>query len=159
MIAHTEGVVTVTPSHQEAEIYLDGCRVYDTTILQHGALVRFGRHHTFRFLEPDVGHRPQQVRHCRHLYFRGETQCCEELRGVMFRTRRKKGGESGKLVIVSRHFFGSNVRDMMFCTRELPPLIVLTWYVCLCRMQNLANMVTRDGGYPPEYAERWVRFL
>ncbi|CAN8002103.1 unnamed protein product [Ixodes hexagonus] len=53
VIAHTEGVVTVTPSHQEAEIYLDGCRVYDTTILQHGALVRFGRHHTFRFLEPD----------------------------------------------------------------------------------------------------------
>ncbi|KAG0411405.1 hypothetical protein HPB47_011467, partial [Ixodes persulcatus] len=81
VIAHTEGVVTVTPSHQEAEIYLDGCRVYDTTILQHGALVRFGRHHTFRFLEPELAHRPHQ---------------------------------------------------------------------------NVPSMVARDGGYPPEYAERLV---
>lgn len=52
VIAHTEGVVTVTPSHQEAEIFVENNRIFDTTILQHGSLVRFGRHHAFRFVEP-----------------------------------------------------------------------------------------------------------
>lgn len=49
VIAHTEGVVTVTPSQPEAETYVDGARVFDTTLLQHGATVRFGRSHLFRF--------------------------------------------------------------------------------------------------------------
>uniref|UniRef100_A0A2R5LKM4 Putative actin filament-binding protein afadin n=1 Tax=Ornithodoros turicata TaxID=34597 RepID=A0A2R5LKM4_9ACAR len=62
VFAHTEGVITVTPSHHEAEIYVDSARIYDTTILQHGSVVRFGRHQAFRFLilhvePPHVGSR------------------------------------------------------------------------------------------------------
>ena len=34
VIAHTEGIVTVTPCGREAETYVNGQRVYETTILQ-----------------------------------------------------------------------------------------------------------------------------
>ena len=49
-----EGVVTVTPSCAEAEIYVVGERIYETTFLQHGAVVQFGRQYTFRFCDPQV---------------------------------------------------------------------------------------------------------
>ncbi|XP_037079285.1 LOW QUALITY PROTEIN: afadin-like [Pollicipes pollicipes] len=52
VIAHTEGIVTVTPCGREAEIYVNGQRVYETTILQHGSVVQFGRVYKFRFLDP-----------------------------------------------------------------------------------------------------------
>ncbi|CAG0912478.1 unnamed protein product [Notodromas monacha] len=51
VIAHMEGIVTVTPCSRDAETYVNGQRIYDTTLLQHGAVVRFGRVHTFRFLD------------------------------------------------------------------------------------------------------------
>ena len=49
-----EGVVTVTPTSPESETYVNGQRIYETTMLQHGAVVRFGRHHCFRFCDPEV---------------------------------------------------------------------------------------------------------
>ena len=53
VVAHTEpGVVTVTPSHPEAETYVNGQRIVETTFLSHGCSVRFGRNHVFRFLDP-----------------------------------------------------------------------------------------------------------
>lgn len=52
VIAHTEGIVTVTPSSREAETYVDGNRIDATTILQHGVLVRFGKLHTFKYVDP-----------------------------------------------------------------------------------------------------------
>uniref|UniRef100_A0A0K8TDQ8 Afadin n=2 Tax=Lygus hesperus TaxID=30085 RepID=A0A0K8TDQ8_LYGHE len=52
VIAHTEGIVTVTPCSRDAETYVNGQRIYETTILQNGATVKFGRIHTFRFLDP-----------------------------------------------------------------------------------------------------------
>lgn len=52
VIAHTEGIVTVTPSSREAETYVNGTRIYETTILRHGMLVRFGKLHTFKFIDP-----------------------------------------------------------------------------------------------------------
>ncbi|XP_043199321.1 afadin-like isoform X3 [Amphibalanus amphitrite] len=52
VIAHTEGIVTVTPCGREAETYVNGQRVYETTILQHGCVVQFGRVYRFRFLDP-----------------------------------------------------------------------------------------------------------
>ena len=53
VVAHTEpGVVTVTPAHQEAETYVNGQRIVETTFLSHGCTVRFGRNHVFRFLDP-----------------------------------------------------------------------------------------------------------
>ncbi|KAI8520677.1 LIM domain binding [Branchiostoma belcheri] len=52
VIANMEGVVTVTPTNHEAETYVNGQRIYETTMLQHNSVVRFGKMHTFRFCEP-----------------------------------------------------------------------------------------------------------
>lgn len=52
VIAHTEGIVTVTPSSREAETYVNNIRIFETTILKHGMKVRFGKLHTFRFMNP-----------------------------------------------------------------------------------------------------------
>lgn len=55
VVAHTEpGIVTVTPSHPEAETYVNGQRIFETTILSHGCTVRFGRNQVFRFLDPTI---------------------------------------------------------------------------------------------------------
>lgn len=34
VIAHTEGIVTVTPCSREAETFVNGQRIFETTILQ-----------------------------------------------------------------------------------------------------------------------------
>ncbi|XP_022256990.1 afadin-like isoform X2 [Limulus polyphemus] len=52
VIAHTEGIVTVTPTSRDAETYVNGIRIFETTILQHGMVVRFGKMHTFCFIDP-----------------------------------------------------------------------------------------------------------
>ncbi|XP_078617986.1 afadin-like isoform X14 [Branchiostoma floridae x Branchiostoma japonicum] len=52
VIANMEGVVTVTPTNHDAETYVNGQRIYETTMLQHNSVVRFGKMHTFRFCEP-----------------------------------------------------------------------------------------------------------
>ena len=51
VIAHTEGVVTVTPCSPAAEVVVNQQRVVETTILQHGATLRFGRS-VWRFIDP-----------------------------------------------------------------------------------------------------------
>nr|XP_024215475.1 afadin isoform X1 [Halyomorpha halys] len=60
VIAHTEGIVTVTPCSRDAETYVNGQRIYETTILQNGATVRFGKIHNFRFLDPCYEERTRQ---------------------------------------------------------------------------------------------------
>ncbi|XP_054718595.1 afadin-like isoform X2 [Uloborus diversus] len=52
VIAHTERIVTVTPCSRDAETYVNNMRIYETTILQNGMAVRFGKLHTFRFVDP-----------------------------------------------------------------------------------------------------------
>ena len=52
VLAHQVGIVTITPSNVDAETYVNNQRVTETTELQHGAVVRFGRHELFRFLDP-----------------------------------------------------------------------------------------------------------
>ena len=52
VIAHTEGVVTVTPCSPHAEVVVNNQRVVETTILQHGATLRFGRS-VWRFIDPN----------------------------------------------------------------------------------------------------------
>ncbi|XP_050433436.1 afadin isoform X2 [Adelges cooleyi] len=59
VIAHTEGIVTVTPCSQNAETYVNGQRIFETTILQNGSIVKFGRLHNFRFLDPCYDERPR----------------------------------------------------------------------------------------------------
>ncbi|XP_023710210.1 uncharacterized protein LOC111865986 isoform X4 [Cryptotermes secundus] len=60
VIAHTEGIVTVTPCSGNAETYVNGQRIYETTILQNGAIVKFGRIHNFRFIDPSHDDRSRQ---------------------------------------------------------------------------------------------------
>ncbi|XP_022253021.1 afadin-like isoform X2 [Limulus polyphemus] len=58
VLAHTDGIVTVTPSSQNAETFVNGSKIFETTILQHGMVVQFGKFHTFRFIDPakEQGH-------------------------------------------------------------------------------------------------------
>ncbi|XP_069688876.1 afadin isoform X3 [Periplaneta americana] len=60
VIAHTEGIVTVTPCSGNAETYVNGQRIYETTILQNGAIVKFGRIHNFRFIDPSPDDKSRQ---------------------------------------------------------------------------------------------------
>ncbi|XP_041354927.1 afadin-like [Gigantopelta aegis] len=60
VIAHTEGIVTVTPTSREAETYVDRQRIYETTMLKHGMTVQFGKSYAYRFCDPrfeDPSHR------------------------------------------------------------------------------------------------------
>ena len=52
VIAHTSGIVTVTPKSRDAETYVNGQRVHETTLLQHGMTVVFGKTNAFRFFDP-----------------------------------------------------------------------------------------------------------
>ncbi|XP_046450063.1 afadin-like isoform X3 [Daphnia pulex] len=53
VLAHTEGMVTLTPCSPQAETYVNGQRLCETTLLQHGCVIRFGRNaYQFRFIDP-----------------------------------------------------------------------------------------------------------
>merc|ERR1719242_1983189 len=51
LIAHTEGAVTVTPSSPQAEVIVNNQRATETTILQHGSVVKLANT-VWRFLDP-----------------------------------------------------------------------------------------------------------
>ncbi|KAK2145409.1 hypothetical protein LSH36_684g01025 [Paralvinella palmiformis] len=58
----TEGLVTVTPMHREAETFVNDKRIMETTILQHGMVIRFGKMHLYRFCDPNASkHVPPQM--------------------------------------------------------------------------------------------------
>ena len=61
VIAHTEGIVTVTPCSRDAETTVNGTRIYETTILKHGMVVRFGKLHTFKFIDEMALRRHSQL--------------------------------------------------------------------------------------------------
>lgn len=52
VIANVDGIVSITPSSSDAEIFINGRRIYETTKLNHGNAVKFGRMHAFRFGDP-----------------------------------------------------------------------------------------------------------
>ena len=52
VIAHSEGIVTITPAKPEAETYVNQKRITETTMLHHGMVVSFGRMQLFRFIDP-----------------------------------------------------------------------------------------------------------
>ena len=63
VITYTDGIVTVTPIHREAETYVNNQRIYETTILGHSSILRFGRPgHCFRFIDPSVIMQQEQNR-------------------------------------------------------------------------------------------------
>lgn len=51
-----DGVVTVTPRSMDAETYVEGQRISETTMLQSGMNVRFGASHVFKFVDPSMDH-------------------------------------------------------------------------------------------------------
>lgn len=51
-----DGVVTVTPRNIDAETYVEGQRISETTMLQSGMKVQFGSSHVFKFVDPTQDH-------------------------------------------------------------------------------------------------------
>lgn len=52
VITNMDCIVSITPTTGDAEVYVDGKRIYESTRLKHGSTVKFGRLHTFRFGDP-----------------------------------------------------------------------------------------------------------
>ncbi|CAG0888923.1 unnamed protein product [Darwinula stevensoni] len=112
VIAHMEGIVTVTPCSREAETYVNGQRIYETTLLQHGAVVRFGRHHTFRFLDPTVEERTRQppLHHLRSSYTERMSSHEGSARGSMSRNFETTFDVDGNIETVSTASFRDDSR-------------------------------------------------
>lgn len=55
-LTNMDGVVTVTPRSMDAETYVEGQRISETTMLQSGMNLRFGASHVFKFVDPSVDH-------------------------------------------------------------------------------------------------------
>ncbi|KAK3576959.1 hypothetical protein CHS0354_005964 [Potamilus streckersoni] len=63
VIAHTGGIVTVTPTSRESEVYVNNQRIFETTLLQHSMIVRFGKMNAFRFIDPAFEEKQKKVDH------------------------------------------------------------------------------------------------
>lgn len=48
--------MTVTPRSMEAETYVEGQRISETTVLQSGMKLQFGAAHVFKFVDPSQDH-------------------------------------------------------------------------------------------------------
>ncbi|XP_058235014.1 afadin isoform X17 [Hemibagrus wyckioides] len=55
-LRHTDGLVTITPVTLDAETFLDGQRISDTTVLRSGMTLQFGAAHVFKFVDPSYDH-------------------------------------------------------------------------------------------------------
>ncbi|CAO2628828.1 Afdn [Lemmus lemmus] len=55
-LTNMDGVVTVTPRSMDAETYVDGQRISETTVLQSSMKVQFGTSHVFKFVDPIQDH-------------------------------------------------------------------------------------------------------
>uniref|UniRef100_A0A8C2SCC7 Afadin, adherens junction formation factor n=1 Tax=Capra hircus TaxID=9925 RepID=A0A8C2SCC7_CAPHI len=55
-LTNMDGVVTVTPRSMDAETYVGGQRISETTMLQSGVKVQFGASHVFKFVDPSQDH-------------------------------------------------------------------------------------------------------
>ncbi|XP_054990123.1 afadin isoform X6 [Sorex araneus] len=55
-LTNMDGVVTVTPRSMEAETYVEGQRISETTVLQSGMKLQFGAAHVFKFVDPSQDH-------------------------------------------------------------------------------------------------------
>ncbi|XP_044145580.1 afadin isoform X10 [Bufo gargarizans] len=51
-LTNMDGVVTVTPRSVDSDIYVDGQRISETTMLHSGMKVQFGSSHVFKFVDP-----------------------------------------------------------------------------------------------------------
>uniref|UniRef100_A0AAR2LAS1 Afadin, adherens junction formation factor a n=1 Tax=Pygocentrus nattereri TaxID=42514 RepID=A0AAR2LAS1_PYGNA len=55
-LMHADGLVTVTPASLDAETFVDGQRISDTTVLRSGMTLQFGVAHVFKFVDPSYDH-------------------------------------------------------------------------------------------------------
>ncbi|KAM9234355.1 afadin isoform 3-T3 [Dugong dugon] len=55
-LTNMDGVVTVTPRSMDAETYVEGQLISETTMLQSGMKVQFGSLHVFKFVDPSQDH-------------------------------------------------------------------------------------------------------
>lgn len=55
-LMHADGLVTVTPFGYDAETFVDGQRISETTVLHSGATLQFGASHVFKFVDPSYDH-------------------------------------------------------------------------------------------------------
>nr|XP_006813997.1 PREDICTED: afadin [Saccoglossus kowalevskii] len=60
VLTNMEGAVTVTPANADAETFINNQKVYETTLLHHGSVLRFGKMHTYRFCDPRAGDMEQK---------------------------------------------------------------------------------------------------
>ncbi|XP_078131040.1 afadin isoform X11 [Sander vitreus] len=51
-LMHSEGMVTVTPHGPDADTFVDGQRITETTLLRSGSTLQFGSAHVFKFVDP-----------------------------------------------------------------------------------------------------------
>uniref|UniRef100_A0A8B9RCC8 Afadin, adherens junction formation factor a n=1 Tax=Astyanax mexicanus TaxID=7994 RepID=A0A8B9RCC8_ASTMX len=51
-LMHADGLVMVTPVSMDAETFVDGQRIQDTTVLRSGMTLQFGAAHVFKFVDP-----------------------------------------------------------------------------------------------------------
>ncbi|KAM4713029.1 afadin isoform 4-T4 [Anableps anableps] len=51
-LMHSEGMVTVTPHGPDADTFVDGQRITETTVLRSGSTLQFGSVHVFKFVDP-----------------------------------------------------------------------------------------------------------
>ncbi|XP_063351020.1 afadin isoform X6 [Pelmatolapia mariae] len=51
-LMHSEGMVTVTPHGPDADTFVDGQRIIETTVLRSGSTIQFGSAHVFKFVDP-----------------------------------------------------------------------------------------------------------
>ncbi|XP_074470813.1 afadin isoform X14 [Sebastes fasciatus] len=51
-LMHSEGMVTVTPHGPDADTFVDGQRIQETTVLRSGSTLQFGSAHVFKFVDP-----------------------------------------------------------------------------------------------------------
>ncbi|XP_062293726.1 afadin [Scomber scombrus] len=69
-LMHSEGMVTVTPHGPDADTFVDGQRVTETTVLRSGSTLQFGSTHVFKFVDPmfDLGGKrePASMMRTRH---------------------------------------------------------------------------------------------
>ncbi|XP_075059545.1 afadin isoform X24 [Mixophyes fleayi] len=64
-LTNVDGAVTVTPRSVDADTYIDGQRISETTMLHSGVKVQFGSSHVFKFVDPNhdqsMGKRPSDA--------------------------------------------------------------------------------------------------
>uniref|UniRef100_A0A7N9AQI0 Afadin, adherens junction formation factor a n=1 Tax=Mastacembelus armatus TaxID=205130 RepID=A0A7N9AQI0_9TELE len=80
-LMHSEGMVTVTPHGPDADTFVDGQRITETTVLRPGSTLQFGSAHVFKFVDPmfDQGGKREPAAMMRSRHKSGCSETVQEL--------------------------------------------------------------------------------